>query len=192
MTTWARLVLHFGRNAVPHPARADRQIFQRPGAALQAAVMPVLEHPAGYAELAQRPPGRQMQRFAVVGDEDRPRVSSDKRVRPSHKSCAECPLAQISMLQSVCRSGHDHRACFAVRQGGGLAMTMREAYPQPLAPGATAMTACHVGRGSRFINEHEALGFEIDLAVEPALALPQDVGAVLLDRVHGLFLRVIP
>ena len=35
-------------------------------------------------------------------------------------------------------------------------------------------------------------GFEVDLAIEPVLALPQDVGTVLLDRVPGLFLRVIP
>jgi hypothetical protein len=30
------------------------------------------------------------------------------------------------------------------------------------------------------------------LAVEPGPALVQDVGAVLLDRVPGLFLRVMP
>ena len=69
-------------------------------------------------------------------------------------------------------------------------MAMRKAHPQPLAPGATAMAAGHVGRGLRFINEHEALGFEINLSVEPALALPQDVGPA---RSHGpSFLRVIP
>lgn len=100
----------------PHPARAHRQILKRPEAALQAAVIPALGRPAGDAELAQRPLGRQVQRFAVVGDEDRPRVSSDKRVRPSHKSCAECPFTQLTMLRSVSRSGHDLRACFAVRQ----------------------------------------------------------------------------
>ena len=54
------------------------------------------------------------------------------------------------------------------------------------------MTAGHVGGGPGLIDEDETLGFEIDLSVEPALALPQDVGAVLLDRVAGLFLRVIP
>jgi hypothetical protein len=54
------------------------------------------------------------------------------------------------------------------------------------------VTAGHVGGSPGFVDEDEALGFEIDLAVEPVLALLQDVGAVLLDRVPGLFLRVIP
>jgi len=54
------------------------------------------------------------------------------------------------------------------------------------------MTAGHVGGGPRLVDEDEALGFELDLAIEPVLALPQDVGTVLLDRVPGLFLRVMP
>ena len=45
---------------------------------------------------------------------------------------------------------------------------------------------------SALVDEDEALGLEVDLAVEPVLTLPQDVGAILLDRVPGLFLRVIP
>jgi len=68
---------------------------------------------------------------------------------------------------------------------------MRKAHSQPLTLGATAMTTRHIGGGPGFINEHKAFWFEVDLPVEPALALPQDVGAVLLDRVAGLFLRVI-
>jgi hypothetical protein len=54
------------------------------------------------------------------------------------------------------------------------------------------MAAGHVRRGPRLVDEDQALGIEIELAVEPALALPQDVGPVLLDRVPDLFLRVIP
>ena len=75
---------------------------------------------------------------------------------------------------------------------GGLAMAVRVAHPQALALGATAMAAGHVGGGPRLIDEDKALRLQIDLAVEPALTLPQDVGTVLLDRVAGLFLRVIP
>lgn len=71
-------------------------------------------------------------------------------------------------------------------------MPVREAHPQPLAPRAAAMAAGHVGGGPGLVDEDEALGFEVDLAVEPVLALPQDVGTVLLDRMPGLFLRVIP
>ena len=54
------------------------------------------------------------------------------------------------------------------------------------------MAAGHVGGGPRLVDEDEALGFQVELAVEPVLTLPQDVGAILLNRVPGLFLRVIP
>ena len=54
------------------------------------------------------------------------------------------------------------------------------------------MTAGHVRCGPGLIDEDEAFGFEVDLTVEPVPALSQDVGTVLLDRVPGLFLRVMP
>jgi hypothetical protein len=69
---------------------------------------------------------------------------------------------------------------------------MREAHPQPLAFPAAPVTAGHVGGGPGLVDEDEAFGLEVDLAVEPMPALSQNVGAVLLDRVPGLFLRVIP
>jgi hypothetical protein len=69
---------------------------------------------------------------------------------------------------------------------------VREAHPQPLAFPAAPVTAGHVGGGPGLVDEDEAFGFEVDLTVEPVPALSQDVGAVLLDRVPGLFLRVIP
>jgi hypothetical protein len=80
----------------------------------------------------------------------------------------------------------------AGHQRGRFAVAVREAHAQPLAPRAAAMAAGHVGGGPRLVDEHEALGVEIELAVEPALALLQDIGPVLLDRVPGFFLRVIP
>jgi transposase len=49
------------------------------------------------------------------------------------------------------------------------------------------MAAGHVGGGPRLIDENEALGIEIELTVEPALPLPQDVGAVLLDSMASLY-----
>lgn len=49
------------------------------------------------------------------------------------------------------------------------------------------MAAGHVRRSPSLVDEHEALGFQIQLTGEPGPALPQDVGAVLLDRVPGLF-----
>jgi hypothetical protein len=71
-------------------------------------------------------------------------------------------------------------------------MPVREAHAQPLALRAAAMAAGHVGSGPRLIDENEALGIEIELTVEPALPLPQDAGAVLLDSMASLFLRVMP
>jgi hypothetical protein len=49
------------------------------------------------------------------------------------------------------------------------------------------VTAGHVRGGPGFVNKDEAFGFEIDLAIKPMPALPQDVGTVLLDRVAGLY-----
>jgi len=54
------------------------------------------------------------------------------------------------------------------------------------------MAAGHVGGSPGLVDEDQALRIEIELTVEPALALPQDVGSVLLDSMAGLFLRVIP
>lgn len=71
-------------------------------------------------------------------------------------------------------------------------MAVREAHTQTLALRAAVMAAGHVGGGPRLVDEDQALGVEIELAVEPALTLPQDIGSVLFDRVRGLFLRVIP
>lgn len=68
-------------------------------------------------------------------------------------------------------------------------MAVREAHPQSLAFLAAPVTAGNVGGGPGTIDEHEAFWFEIDLTIEPVLALPQDVGTVLFARVSGLFAR---
>jgi hypothetical protein len=54
------------------------------------------------------------------------------------------------------------------------------------------MAAGHIGGGPGFVDEDEALRVQIELAIEPVLALLQDVGAILLDGVASLFLRVMP
>jgi hypothetical protein len=77
-------------------------------------------------------------------------------------------------------------------QRGRLAVTMREAHPQALAPGAAAMAAGHVGRGPGLVNKHEPFGIEVEMAIEPLMPLDQVVGAVLLDRMASLLLRVMP
>jgi len=52
--------------------------------------------------------------------------------------------------------------------------------------------AGHVRRSPGLVDEHQLPGIEIGLRREPGTALAQDVGPVLLDRVSGLFLRVMP
>lgn len=49
------------------------------------------------------------------------------------------------------------------------------------------MAAGHVGGRPGLVNEHEACGVQIDLAVEPVAPLLQDVRAVLLDCMSSLF-----
>ena len=63
---------------------------------------------------------------------------------------------------------------------------------QALAPPAAAMAPRHVGAGPGLVDEHQPLGIEVELAVEPLLAPLQGVGAILLGRVSRLLLRVIP
>ena len=80
------------------------------------------------------------------------------------------------------------RGFHRIRHYGLLASSARKA---SLTLGAVAMAARHVGRGPGLVDEDEALGFEVDLLLEPASPAAQDVGPVLFDRVAGLFLRVI-
>ena len=54
------------------------------------------------------------------------------------------------------------------------------------------MAARHVGGGPGLVDEDEPLRVEIGLGVEPGAPLAQNVRTVLLDRVAGLFFRVIP
>ncbi len=101
---------------------------------------------------------------------------------------ADVSFEPIAVDRSVEHHRRDHPAHSQPRdQRGRYAVTMREAHPQPLAFWSAAMAAGHVGRGPRLVDEHQPLGGKIALAVEPAPALPQDVGPVLLDRVAGLF-----
>ncbi len=68
-------------------------------------------------------------------------------------------------------------------------MTVWKAHPQPRAFLAATMTARHVGRSPRLVDEDQALRFQFDLAIEPGLPLSQDVGTVLLDCMVSFFAR---
>jgi hypothetical protein len=42
------------------------------------------------------------------------------------------------------------------------------------------------------VDEHQPVGVEVELTLEPGPAAAQDIGAVLLGSVRSLFLRVMP
>ena len=71
-----------------------------------------------------------------------------------------------------------------------LPVAVRHAHPQPLAAWGAPVRAGHLGGGAGLVDEDQALGIEIELAVEPCLPRLADVGAVLLGSVRGLFSRV--
>ena len=89
--------------------------------------------------------------------------------------------------------GRDHAAHGqGADEGGRLPVAVREAHAQPLTLRAATVGAGHVGLGPGLVDEHQPFGIEVDLPVEPVLSALQNVGAVLLGRVPGLFLRVRP
>jgi hypothetical protein len=69
---------------------------------------------------------------------------------------------------------------------------MRHAGTQAFAARGSAVAPCHAGRGPGFVYEDELVGIKIELSLEPVFTPLQDVGTILLRRVCGLFLRVIP
>jgi hypothetical protein len=75
-------------------------------------------------------------------------------------------------------------------EGRCLPVPVRDAGAQSLPARAAPMRAGHVRRGPGFVDEDEALGIKVELALEPVLSPLQNVGPILLTRVRGLFLRV--
>ena len=67
-------------------------------------------------------------------------------------------------------------------------MSVWNAGAQPLSFGRTPVLARHIGRGPGLVDEDELLGIEIELTVEPSLALFLYVCPVLLAGMGGLFL----
>jgi hypothetical protein len=115
------------------------------------------------------------------------------RLQLRHQHLGYIGLEPVAVDGAIKHHRCDHAAHAQTGdQRRGLAVTVREAHPQALALGTAAMAAGHVGGRPGLVDKHEALRLQIELAVEPVSALSQDVGTVLLDRVPGLFLRVIP
>ena len=70
-------------------------------------------------------------------------------------------------------------------------MAMGNADAQALSAGCATMTPSHVGGGPCLIDEDQSLRIKLKLGFEPLFSPLQDVGTVLLGRVHRLFLLVI-
>jgi len=88
--------------------------------------------------------------------------------------------------------GRDHAAQGEGRDdGSGLPVAVRDADAQALAARSAAVGAGHVGLRPGLVDEDQPLRVEVGLALEPGLAPLQDIGAILLAGVRGLFLRVI-
>ena len=107
---------------------------------------------------------------------------------PGHQNLRHIGFEPVAVDRPVQHHRRDHAGHAQARgQRGGLAVAMREAHRQPLTFRAASVAAGHIGGSPGFVDEDKAFGFEIDLAVEPEPALPQNVGTVLRDRVPGLF-----
>ena len=70
-------------------------------------------------------------------------------------------------------------------------MAVWDGGPQAFTALAAAMCSRHVGRCPGFINKDEPVPIELTLALTPGLPSRQDIRAILLCGMGGLFLRVI-
>jgi len=105
-----------------------------------------------------------------------------------HEDAADAGEERVGIHRPVERPRRDHAgAAQAGREGSRLPVTEGNAGAQALAPPATAMPPRHVGAGPGFVEEDQSRRVAVELAIEPLFALLQDVGAILLARVPGLF-----
>src|SRR5829696_4204118 len=80
----------------------------------------------------------------------------------------------------------------AGHEGGGLPVAVGDPGPQALTLWGTTAQPSHVGGRPGLVDEDEPGGIEVELALEPGFPSRQDVGAILLGCVGGLFLNVRP
>lgn len=105
-----------------------------------------------------------------------------------HQDLGDMGLEPVAVDGAIEHHGRYHPAGAQARdQRGGLAVAVGEAHPQPLAALRAAMAAGDVGRGPGLIDEQQPVWVKVELAVEPGLALPQDVGTILPGGVASLF-----
>src|SRR3954466_15242259 len=70
-------------------------------------------------------------------------------------------------------------------------MAVGDARPEPLASQRPSTQPGHVGGCSGLVEEDQPFWIKIKLALKPRLAPLQDIGAVLLQRMCGLFFTVM-
>jgi hypothetical protein len=70
-------------------------------------------------------------------------------------------------------------------------MAVRDRGAQAFASGSSTVSSRHVGGGPGLVDEDERFRIKIKLSLEPFLAAFQDILAILLGCVRGLFLSVI-
>ncbi len=66
-------------------------------------------------------------------------------------------------------------------------MSMRHRRPATLTAQGSAMAPGHLGRSAGLVNEHQPLGLQIGLGVEPGLPAALDISSLLLAGVRGFF-----
>jgi hypothetical protein len=71
-------------------------------------------------------------------------------------------------------------------------VSMRHAGPATFTARTASVPPRHLGVRTRFVNEDKTLGLQIGLALEPRLATPYNIGAVLFVGMRRLFLTVTP
>lgn len=64
---------------------------------------------------------------------------------------------------------------------------MWHASPAPLAAEESASQAGHLGGEARFVDKDQLCWIKVQLTIEPVLSSLQDVWAILLQRMGGLF-----
>lgn len=97
-------------------------------------------------------------------------------------------LEGVAIDRSVEDEGSNHSVGRETsHERGRLRVSVSDADPQALSARRSSVTARHVGGGPCLVDEDEPRGIEVELAVEPCLPTPQDVGSVLLARMRSRF-----
>jgi len=126
-------------------------------------------------------------RWQIVREDDVP----GRQCR--HKHLLHVGPERGPVHRAIQHHGRDHagepQTC---HEGRGFPVAFRDGGPQPVAPRRASAQAGHVGAGARLVDEDQPGRVEIELALEPRLALLQNGGPVLLGGMRGLLLTLKP